>query len=80
MMATLALLLLLLSAGHGLRHPRRTCAVLLVLPLSWCAFTGATMWALGARDWWLMPSAAVLVCAVATWHGLRPAGPGQARG
>lgn len=64
MLATLAVLLLL-CGGQGLQRPRRTCTLLLVLPLVWCAVTGAMSWALDAPGWWIMPAAAVLVCAQA---------------
>ncbi|MCZ4316275.1 DUF6064 family protein [Comamonadaceae bacterium G21597-S1] len=72
MLAALALLLLVARDGHGLRHPRRTGAGLSILPLSWCVVTGTTSWVLGAPDWWLMPSAALLVCLVALWRQVRP--------
>ncbi len=64
MLATLAVLLLL-CGGQGLQRPRRTCTLLLVLPLVWCAVTGTMSWALDAPGWWIMPVAAVLVCAQA---------------
>lgn len=79
MLAALAVLLLVLCGGHGLRHPRWTWMVLSLLPLSWCAVTGTTARVLGAPDWWLMPSAALLVCLVAAWQVARPprAAPGR---
>jgi hypothetical protein len=73
MLAALALSLLLLpDAGQGLRHPRRTWALLSLLPLGWCAITGATLRALGAPDWWLMPLAALVVSGVGGWQAVRP--------
>lgn len=38
---------------------------LIILPLLWCAISGATLWMLGAPDKWLMPFAAVLSLASA---------------
>ena len=75
MLAALAVLALVVYGGHGLRHPRRTGVLLSILPLSWCLVTGATSWVLGAPDWWLMPSAALLVCGVAAWRLVRPPPP-----
>jgi hypothetical protein len=37
---------------------------LLVLPLLWCAITGATLWAMAAPDAWLMPLLAVAAIVV----------------
>ena len=52
------------SDGRG--HPRRAlehaarALDLFVIPLLWCAITGATLWAMDARDALLMPAIAVL--------------------
>jgi len=75
MLAALAVVLLVHSGSHGLRHPHRTCIMLSVLPLAWCAATGATAWALGDPGWWQMPVAALLVCAAIGWHALRHTAP-----
>lgn len=75
MLAALAVLLLMWGGGRGLRRPRRTGALLSVLPFLWCVATGAKAWALGAPDWWLLPSAALLVCAAGGWHALRSTAP-----
>ena len=39
---------------------------LLVLPVLWCAITGATLWAMAAPDAWLMPLLAVTAIVVLT--------------
>lgn len=58
-LATLGLLLCL-RRGLGL----------LVVPLLWCAVTGATLWTLGAGDWFLLPLAGTLALAAAVWRKL----------
>ena len=68
MLASLAVVLLVLWGGEGLRHPRRTCALLLAVPSAWCAVAGSTAWVLGAPDWWWLPAAALLACGLALWH------------
>lgn len=64
MLAALAVVVLALWCSEGLRRPGRTGALLLPLPVAWCALAGATAWVLGAAEWWLLPAAALLVCAV----------------
>ena len=59
MMATLGLLLFL-RCSSALRRPALTWALLSAIPLAWCVVTGATLWALDAPDWWLMPAAGLL--------------------
>jgi hypothetical protein len=73
MLAALALALLVLCGGQGLRQPGRTCALLLELPVAWCAVAGTTAWVLGAPDWWLLPAAALLVCGLSGWRAGRAA-------
>lgn len=51
--ATLGLLL-------TLRAPRH----LLILPLLWCVIDGATLWAMGAPEAWLLPAAGLLAIAM----------------
>lgn len=34
-------------------------ALLLPIPLAWCALGGATLWTMGSPEWWLMPLAAL---------------------
>jgi hypothetical protein len=41
---------------------------LLVLPLLWCAISGATAWAMAARDALVMPLAAVVSLGLAAWR------------
>jgi len=43
---------------------RRAHVVLLVIPLAWCALTGATLWAMDAADAPLMPAIGVLAVAL----------------
>ena len=50
---------------------RRAHAPLLVIPLLWCALTGATLWAMAAPDALLMPTIAVLGLALTVWKALR---------
>lgn len=56
-MATLGALL---AAG-------RTAWTLLVVPLAWCAVSGATLWAMQAPEAPLMPAAAVVTLVLAAW-------------
>lgn len=51
--ATLGLLL-------ALRAPRH----LLILPLLWCVIAGATLWAMDAPEFWLLPAAGLLTVAM----------------
>ncbi len=53
--------ILLLSRGRGRW-------VLMVIPLVWCAITGAFLAAMRAPDAWVAPLAAVLVASLATWQ------------
>ena len=55
--------LLLALAGPARR-------VLLVLPVLWCAATGATLWAMSAPEAWVAPAAALLALALAAWQAL----------
>jgi hypothetical protein len=47
---------------------------LLPIPVAWCAVSGATAWAMGSPDAWVMPIAGVLalVSASVLWSGLPP--------
>lgn len=36
-------------------------AVLLPIPLAWCAIAGATLWTMDAPEWWVMPLAGATV-------------------
>ncbi len=42
---------------------------LMVLPVLWCAITGATLFTMKAPDFWVAPAAAVLTVSVAAWQG-----------
>jgi hypothetical protein len=42
----------------ALRPKRRW--LLMIVPVLWCLFTGLTLLAMSARDWWIAPAAAVL--------------------
>jgi hypothetical protein len=46
---------------------------LLPIPVAWCAVSGATAWAMGSPDAWVMPTAGVLalVSASVPWWTLR---------
>jgi len=66
-MATLGLLLCL-CGSEGVRRPRLTWTLLSAIPLAWCLVTGATLWALDASDWRLMPSVGVLAGVVGWWQ------------
>jgi hypothetical protein len=71
MLAALALAFMASCGIEGLRQTGRTCALLLALPVAWCAVAGTTAWVLGAPDWWLLPAAALLVCGLSGWHAGR---------
>ncbi len=60
-LATLGILLL--AANRAVR-------ALLFIPVLWCAFSGATLWALGSPDALLLPLAALLVLLVPVWETL----------
>ncbi|MFN4278579.1 MAG: DUF6064 family protein, partial [Ferrovibrio sp.] len=51
--ATFGLLLMLRAPRH-----------LLILPLLWCAIDGATLWAMDAPEFWLLPAAGLLTVAM----------------
>ena len=46
---------------------------LLPIPLLWCAVTGATLWTLGAGDWFILPLAGTLALAIVVWRKVSPA-------
>ncbi len=64
--ATLGLLLLTSNRARW---------ALFIIPLTWCAISGATLWAMAAQDALLMPLAALLAALLAGWKTLsaRPA-------
>jgi hypothetical protein len=64
-LGTLGLLLL----SESLPRPRKA---LLAAPLVWCLLGGATLWAMGSPEAWIVLPAAVLVVLIATARG-RPA-------
>jgi hypothetical protein len=45
-------------------RPKRRWA-LMIVPVLWCLFTGLTLLAMNARDWWIAPTAAVLTIVIA---------------
>jgi hypothetical protein len=49
---------------------RRAHLSLLVIPLLWCALTGATLWAMEAPDALLMPTVGVLAISLTVWKAL----------
>jgi Family of unknown function (DUF6064) len=50
----------------------RTHWELLIIPLLWCAISGATLWTMQSPDALVMPVAAALVMVLAVWKTLRP--------
>jgi hypothetical protein len=52
--------LLLLARGRML-------ASLFPIPVLWCVASGATLWAMGAPEAWILPAAGALAAAVAVW-------------
>ena len=46
-------------------RPRRRW-VFMIIPVLWCLFTGLTLLAMSARDWWIAPAAALLAIVIAT--------------
>lgn len=67
MLAAMAVVVLVLWGSEGLGHTG-TIWALLALPMTWCAVAGATAWVLGAPEWWLLPTAALMVCGLAAWR------------
>ncbi len=65
--ATLGLLLLVRGRGRG---------VLMVVPVLWCAVTGAFLSAMKAPDWWIAPVAAAVAVAAALWQARASRGRG----
>ena len=45
--------------------------ILLIIPLSWCALSGATLWTMQSPDALVMPAAAVLAICLTGWKMLR---------
>jgi hypothetical protein len=68
--ATLGILLLARGRGRWL---------LMVIPVIWCAITGATLLAMKAPDAWIAPLAAALTMSLAVWQARarRESGRGQ---
>ncbi len=62
------------TLGLVLRAPVGHRWALLPVPLAWCAVSGATAWAMGSPDAWVMPIAGVLalVSAPVPWWALPP--------
>ena len=55
----------LATLGVLLRAPPASRAILLPIPLAWCAVGGATLWTMRSPEWWLLPVAGTLAVAVA---------------
>lgn len=55
--------LLLLARGRML-------ALLFPIPVLWCVASGATLWAMGAPEAWILPAAAALATAAAAWTAI----------
>ncbi len=62
------------TLGLVLRAPVGQRWALLPIPVAWCAVSGATAWAMGSPDAWVMPIAGVLalVSASVPWWALPP--------
>jgi hypothetical protein len=52
---------------------------LTIIPLIWCALSGATLWTMGSPDAWLMPVAALGALGLATYRVLSARGQGRIR-
>jgi hypothetical protein len=52
---------------------------LMIIPLIWCALSGATLWTMGSPDAWLMPVAALGALGVAVYRVLSVRGQGGIR-
>ena len=50
----------LFTLGLLLALPLRRVGWLLVIPLVWCATSGATLWAMASPEFWVAPLAGVL--------------------
>lgn len=46
--------------------------LLLVIPVLWCAVSGATLWTMGSPAFFVPPAAAVLVLVLSLWRTVRP--------
>jgi hypothetical protein len=57
----------LATLGILLLAAKRVQWALLLIPASWCAVTGATLWAMGAPDALVMPLGALLMLSLAVW-------------
>lgn len=53
---------------------------LMVLPLIWCAISGATLWTMGAPDAWIMPVSVAVTLILAAYVGSRGGGTVLRRG
>jgi hypothetical protein len=66
------------TLGILLRGEGRTRWKPMIVPVLWCAITGATLWTMRAPDFWIAPAAALLAVVLAAWNArsvrrLRPA-------
>ena len=52
---------------------------LMIIPLIWCALSGATLWTMGSPDAWIMPVAALGALGVAVYRVLSVRGQGGIR-
>jgi uncharacterized protein DUF6064 len=56
---------------------RRPHWLLLVIPLLWCAISGATLWSMAAPDALIVPAAALIAFALTVWKSLVSRGAGS---
>jgi hypothetical protein len=52
---------------------------IMIIPLIWCALSGATLWTMGSPDAWVMPVAALGALGVAVYRVLPARGQGRIR-
>src|SRR5262245_13596238 len=45
---------------------------LIVIPLAWCAVSGATLWTMQSPDWMIMPAAAGIALVMTAWKSWAP--------
>lgn len=67
----------LATLGILLLAANRTFWGLLLVPASWCAITGVTLWAMGSPDALVMPLAALLALVLAVWKTRLLRGQGE---
>ena len=67
----------LATLGILLTMDKRSPWALMVIPLLWCALSGATLWAMGSPDAWVMPVAALGALGLIIYRVLSARGEGR---